>query len=239
MTVKKNGVALALVKAVAVSVAVAFVFYSSLFGLIPGAVVGVYVFRIEKEKSRARWKRKTLLQFKNMISALQAGLEAGNSMERAFISATNDMRELYGTNSDMVFEMEKAARKLELSIPLEVAFSDMAKRYDLSEIYDFAEIITVIKRTGGNTVQIIRSTVEKLTDEIELDAELEVIVAAKRFEQQVMVYMPAMITVFLRVSNKGFLSPLYGNLTGILIMTVVLGANIGADYLGRRIVDIN
>ena len=135
--------------------------------------------------------------------------------------------------------MEKAARKLELSIPLEVAFSDMAKRYDLSEIYDFAEIITVIKRTGGNTVQIIRSTVEKLTDEIELDAELEVIVAAKRFEQQVMVYMPAMITVFLRVSNKGFLSPLYGNLTGILIMTVVLGANIGADYLGRRIVDIN
>ena len=114
----------------------------------------------------------------------------------------------------------------------------MAEELDQSEIYDFVEIISTIKRTGGNAVRIIRNTVEKLTDEIELDAELEVMVAAKKYEQQIMVFMPALIVVFLRMTTDGFMAPLYGSPLGIIIMSVVLLINVGADLLGRRIVDI-
>lgn len=64
-------------------------------------------------------------------------------------------------------------------------------------------------------------------------------VASKKLEQQMMVFMPAVLILFLRVTSKGFLSPLYDTILGQIIMTVVLGINIFADYLGKRIVDIN
>ena len=53
-----------------------------------------------------------------------------------------------------------------------------------------------------------------------------------------MVFMPALIVVFLRMTTDGFMAPLYGSPLGIIIMSVVLLINVGADLLGRRIVDI-
>ena len=86
---------------------------------------------------------------------------------------------------------------------------------------------------------MIKDTVEKLVSEIELRQELEVMVAAKKLEQQVMIYMPAFIIIFLRSTNRGFLDPLYGNIVGFSIMSVVLAVNVCADLLGKKIVDIH
>ena len=227
-----------LTKSVIAACLAALVFYNSIIGLLPGALLAVYVYKTEKKKYEEKLKRKHLLEFKNMINAMQASLEAGNSPERALISAGSDMQQLYGNKSLIVSEIKKIEKKLKLNIPLEKALYEMAERIDLSEIYDFVEIISTIKKSGGNAVRIIRNTVEKMTDEIELQAELEVMVAAKRFEQQIMVYMPSFIILFLRITNDGFLNPLYAGPLGIAIMSVILLINVGADYLGRRIVDI-
>ena len=227
-----------LTKSVIAACLAALVFYNSIIGLLPGVLLAVYVYKTEKKKYEEKLKRKHLLEFKNMINAMQASLEAGNSPERALISAGSDMQQLYGNKSLIVSEIKKIEKKLKLNIPLEKALYEMAERIDLSEIYDFVEIISTIKRSGGNAVRIIRNTVEKMTDEIELQAELEVMVAAKKFEQQIMVYMPSFIILFLRITNDGFLNPLYAGPLGIAIMSVILLINVGADYLGRRIVDI-
>lgn len=234
----KRDIAYALLKALLIMLLVAFVFYDKVLGLLPGAIVGLYVFRIEKKRYEGKRRRRLLLEFKNMINAMQSSLEAGNSIERALISSGGDMQDLYGSKSVMVREIRIIEKKLRLNIPLEKSMAEMAEKLDISEIYDFVEIISTIKRTGGNAVKIIRNTVEKLTEEIELDAELEVMVAAKKMEQQIMVFMPALIVIFLRITTEGFLSPLYGSPLGILIMSVVLSINVGADYLGRRIVEI-
>ena len=228
----------ALFKASVMAVLVAFVFYNRLLGLIPGLFVAVYVFKLQKKSYEEKQRRRILLEFKNMINAMQSSLEAGNSIERAIISAGKDMQDLYGDKSEIVKQIKIIEKKLRLNIPLETALAEMAEELDQSEIYDFVEIISTIKRTGGNAVRIIRNTVEKLTDEIELDAELEVMVAAKKYEQQIMVFMPALIVVFLRMTTDGFMAPLYGSPLGIIIMSVVLLINVGADLLGRRIVDI-
>ena len=227
-----------LTKSVIAACLAALVFYNSIIGLLPGALLAVYVYKTEKKKYEEKLKRKHLLEFKNMINAMQASLEAGNSLERALISAGSDMQQLYGNKTLIVSEIKKIEKKLKLNIPLETALYEMAERIDLSEIYDFVEIISTIKKSGGNAVRIIRNTVEKMTDEIELQAELEVMVAAKKFEQQIMVYMPSFIILFLRITNDGFLNPLYAGPLGIAIMSVILLINVGADYLGRRIVDI-
>ena len=174
-----------------------------------------------------------------MLIAMQSALEAGNSMERSLREAGEEMRQLYGDKSRIVRELVLIDKKLKLNISLEEALMEFADRVDIKEICDFVEVISAVKKTGGNAIKIIKDTVNRIVEVIELGAELEVMVASKKLEQQMMVFMPAVLILFLRVTSKGFLSPLYDTILGQIIMTVVLGINIFADYLGKRIVDIN
>ena len=215
------------------------VYYKSILGIPAGVVVGIYAFRQRYKRVKIRNKQKILIQFKNMIIAMQSVLEAGKSMENAIIMAGQEISPMYGEDAKIVKEIKLLEKKLNLSISFEKALKDFAENLDIEEIYDFVDVISTIKRTGGNAIKVIKDTVEKIVGEIELREELEVIVAAKKLEQQIMVFMPSLILLFLRLTNRDFLSPLYGGITGTLIMTIALSVNLAADYLGKRIVEIN
>ncbi|MCR5213459.1 MAG: hypothetical protein K6E10_03520 [Eubacterium sp.] len=215
-----------------------YVFYKSIFGLIPVTLLGFYVFRINSREKLRKKKSLVLDQFKNMLTSMQGAIESGNSMERAILLSRRDLVELYGNDIELVKELDVLEKKLKVNKSLPEGLREMADNLELSEIQDFIQVISITLRTGGNTVQIVKDTVKRIVENIELDAELEVMVAGKRLEQQIMTYMPAGIILFLQVTSGDFLDPLYGNLTGRILMTLILFGNIFADYLGKRIVDV-
>ena len=216
----------------------AYIYYDSIFGLPPGIIVGIYAYREYRKRYISSQRRKLLVEFSNTITAMQSALEAGNSIERSLMMASEDMKRMYGGSSVMSEALEVVKRKTDLGISFEKALNDMACELELKEINDFALVLITIKTTGGNAIKVIKETVEKIVSGIELQEELEVMVASKKLEQQIMIFMPAFIILFLRLTSRGFMNPLYGNIIGALIMTVVLAANIGADRLGKYIVNI-
>ena len=224
---------------ISAAVSLAVVYFANLWGVIPASLAGVYIYKVLIENMKRKKRQRILGQFKAMLIAMQSALEAGNSMERSLREAVEEMRQLYGDKSRIVRELVLIDKKLKLNISLEEALMEFADRVDIKEICDFVEVISAVKKTGGNAIKIIKDTVNRIVEVIELGAELEVMVASKKLEQQMMVFMPAVLILFLRVTSKGFLSPLYDTILGQIIMTVVLGINIFADYLGKRIVDIN
>ncbi|MBO4591859.1 MAG: type II secretion system F family protein [Eubacterium sp.] len=225
--------------ALILTIGVAYIFYNSVFGIPVGIGVGIYGYRAEMKRAAVRKERKILDQFKNMIIAMQSALEAGNSMENALMSAGRDLKKMYSEDSEMLVQIRLVEKKLRLNVPFEKALNEMADNIEYEEVRDFVNVITIIKRTGGNAIKVIKDTVDKLVSEIELRQELEVMVAAKKLEQQVMIYMPAFIVLFLRTTNKGFMDPLYDSMVGAGIMTVVVVANVLADMLGKKIVNIH
>lgn len=231
--------ALAIAVSIVGSLVIAFIFFGHLWGVIPGGLAGIYIYKVMVENLRRKKRQELLGQFKAMLIAMQSALEAGNSMERSLKESAEEMRQLYGDKSRIFRELVIIDKKLRLNISLEEALKEFADRVDIKEIYDFVEVISAVKKTGGNAIKIIKDTVNRIVEVIELGAELEVIVASKKLEQQLMVITPAVVILFLRVTSKGFLSPLYDTILGQIIMTVVLGINVFADYLGKRIVDIN
>ena len=231
--------ALAIAVSIVGALVIAFIFFGHLWGIIPGGLAGIYIYKVMVENLRRKKRQELLGQFKAMLIAMQSALEAGNSMERSLKEAAEEMRQLYGDKSRIFRELVIIDKKLRLNISLEEALKEFADRVDIKEIYDFVEVISAVKKTGGNAIKIIKDTVNRIVEVIELGAELEVIVASKKLEQQLMVITPAVVILFLRVTSKGFLSPLYDTILGQIIMTVVLGINVFADYLGKRIVDIN
>lgn len=57
-------------------------------------------------------------------------------------------------------------------------------------------------------------------------------------EQKVMSAIPALIIIYLKVTARDFIEPLYGNVSGMLIMTGCLIIYLISNVWSKRIVNI-
>ena len=64
-------------------------------------------------------------------------------------------------------------------------------------------------------------------------------ITGKRLEQRVMVCMPLVITLYLRLTSPEYIDVLYGNVMGIIVMTICLLIYAAAVMLAQKITDIN
>ena len=63
-------------------------------------------------------------------------------------------------------------------------------------------------------------------------------IAARKYEQKLMSFMPAGIILYLRLTFQGFIDRMYGNLSGVAVMTVCLAIYAGALWIGKKMTDI-
>lgn len=226
------------VKGIGIAAVVATLFYNALYGLIPGSIVGMLFIRKDIRRIKEKKRKELLIAFRSLIGALDSALAAGYSLENAFLSAEQDMRQLYSEKSLINIELKSMKQKLLIRIPLWRLFFELGEKNNLDEIKDFALVIETAQKTGGNTIKIIRRTVENISMKIDVDQEIQVMVAAKEMEKRVMTVMPPIIILYLRVANGNFMKPLYEGVASILFMTICLGLILVADAIGEKIVRI-
>ena len=68
---------------------------------------------------------------------------------------------------------------------------------------------------------------------------METVISGKRMEQKVMSIMPFGIILYLKLTAREFIAPLYGNILGMSVMTVCLIVYVIADGWAKRIVNID
>ena len=107
-----------------------------------------------------------------------------------------------------------------------------------------AELLGVSRQTisnwesGGNLMSIIRNTADQIGDKIDVKREIDTMLAAKKYEFQVMSVIPFGIVLYMTVSFPEFMGNLYGNIAGRGVMTGCLIIYLGAYGLGRKIIEI-
>ena len=134
------------------------------------------------------------------------------------------------------FAISEAQQKM--SIPVEELFLDFGKRSGIEDIENFAAVLYIAKRNGGDLGKVIEKVTRMLGDKIDVKKEIEATLTAKKSEQMIMSLMPAGIILYLQLASPGFLDMLYGNLFGWCAMTVCLAVYGGAYWMGKKIVDI-
>lgn len=184
-------------------------------------------------------KRKLELEFRDVILSVASNLQAGYSVENAFREAYKDIVLLYGTESVMAGEMRLIFRKLSNNEQLESALLNLAKRSDVQDIRDFADIFSIAKRGGGDMRMIIANTAAIIGDKKEVRREIETVVSEKKLEQQIMKYIPFFIIFYISLTTKGYFESLYHNLLGWIVMTVALLIYMAACKLSDRILQID
>lgn len=209
--------------------------YQAVFLLFPFAFVDYQNLKKAKLKEQ---KRQLVMQFKSMMNALVASLNAGYSLESAFSGVKKDLEPVYEKKAAIFEEIDGILAGLKVNIPLEKLLKDFGSRSGIEDIRNFANVVTAAKRSGGNLIHIMQKTMNSISDKLAVEEEIETLITGKKLEERIMMVMPYGIMFYLRWSNKEFFEVLYHNALGVMIMTAFLIVIYIADVWAGKIMEI-
>lgn len=217
---------------------VSYLFYSSFLSFI--FLLPYMYIALKKEKERLCQKRLEQLrvEFREGIQALLSALDTGYSVENAFQEACKDLKMIYPEDTYITIEFRRIVQGIRMNKPVEGLLHDLGERSGLEEIQNFAEIFSIAKRSGGDLLMIIRSTVQTIRERIEVRNEIQTMISGKRLEQRLMNIVPFGILAYVRLTSGGLLDVMYGNFTGVLIMSLCLLVYLFAAGIAEKIVDV-
>ncbi len=228
-----------LIVSLSATMLLAWLFYRSLWGMVLFPVVLAVIRRQMKREKLKKRKRQLLQEFKAAMQALAAALLAGYSMENAWRETEREMTGLYGKKALIVKELCRMNAAVRVNESVEQVLAEFAGRSGCEEIEGFADIFLFAKRSGGDYVKIIRTTIGKMNGRMEVDQEIAAVLAGKRLEGRIMNGMPLLILAYMTVASGDFLDVLYGNALGVCIMTGVLAGYGAALRLSARVLEIS
>ena len=235
---EKREIRKVLMMSLVLTILISFLFYRSVWGFICFPLVCLMFFRREKILGKERRNRQLLEEFVNGIKVLNISLQAGISMENGWREVEKELRVMYGEDSLFLKEVKGINHSVALNVPIEKLILQFAYRSGLEDVIVFAELFEYGKRSGGNWRRIIQEIVQHIQDKYDAEKEIEVMVASKKLEQQVLNIIPLGILLFLQISSWDYMCVLYHNPVGILCMSICLVSYGFAFVLSEKILGI-
>ena len=218
--------------------AISYLFYGSWISFVFLSPFLVFYMR-EWEQKRIRQKKAEFRnQFCTAIQSISVALGVGYSAENALKEAMGDLQLLYSKETRIRKEFYYMIRQMEMNLPVEQIFYEFAERTEDEDVKMFANVFGMAKRTGGDMIEIIRNTVWQIGEKREVQREIETMMAAKKMEFQVMSVVPIVMIGYIKWAFPDFMRVLYGNMLGVVVMSICLGIYILAYAWGKRMIEI-
>ena len=166
-------------------------------------------------------------------------VSVGSTEHGLFYETQKELKILYPPEARISKELLVITRKLRMHIPVEQVLEEFAEQVLSEDVKSFVTVFVTAKKSGGDMIGIIRNTTNQIGDKIEVKREIDTMLAAKKYEFQIMSVVPYGIIGYMSLSFPEFMNELYGNMAGIGVMTLCLGIYAGAYYLGIRILRID
>lgn len=217
----------------------AYLFYENFLALILLSPLGILCAKRQLSAIRHRKVYELRTQFKDAMMAVSFSLNVGYSLENSFSEALHELRTLYSSDSMIVKEFSIIVNRIGRNEKLENVLYDFAQKSEIDDIRYFAEVFKYARTSGGDMISIIKNTVRTISEKIETENEIQVVISAKKMEQKIMSVVPFIIIGYLKLTSADFIAKLYNNIAGVLVMSVCLILYIAAVGLSKKIVDIS
>jgi len=200
--------------------AVGYLFYLN-FAIAGMFSLSSFYFLELRRKRRLKQRKAALIsQFKQALYALSACLSAGRSLENSIQETVADLQMLYANPQTLIIvEFTNVIQKLRNGENIESALHQFSERAQVEDIYNFVDVLTVCKRSGGNIIEVIRRTAAMIGEKIEVQQDIALLIAQKKFESQILIIAPLAIIATLCFGSPDYMQPLYHGMTGRAIMT--------------------
>ena len=225
-------------KSVSLVLLAAYVFYDSFGAALILIPAGIFYMRDCIVDLSEKKEREFLGQFKDSIQAVAAGLKAGYSVENAIRGAERDIEPLYGTDKRIRREFSLMTRQLDMNMSTGAVLDEFAGRTGQEDVENFVNVFAAAKKSGGDSIAIIRNAVQLISDRIDTEKEIRTMIASQKLEFDIMCVVPFAIILYMKATFGEFLGALYGNAAGVCVMTVCLLLYVAAYRTGRKIIRI-
>ena len=225
-------------KSVSLVLLAAYVFYDSFGAALILIPAGIFYMRDCIADLSEKKEREFLGQFKDSIQAVAAGLKAGYSVENAIRGAERDIEPLYGPDKRIRREFSLMTRQLDMNMSTGAVLDEFAGRTGQEDVENFVNVFAAAKKSGGDSIAIIRNAVQLISDRIDTEKEIRTMIASQKLEFDIMCVVPFAIILYMKATFGEFLGALYGNAAGVCVMTVCLLLYVAAYRTGRKIIRI-
>lgn len=219
--------------------AVGYIFYHS---IILSAILMLFAVKwpaIRTKQIIEKRKNQLSLQFKDMLYSLSSALSVGKSVETGLADSLKDLAVIYpDPNTDILVELEYILRGISVNNTIEEMFSQFAERAHLEDIENFVDIFVTCKRTGGDLIEVMRSTSNTIGEKIEIKQEIETSISGKKYEFNFMMVMPVIMVLFLTVTSGDYMAPVFNTIVGKIAMTAAIGTFAVSYLVGSKIMKI-
>lgn len=219
---------------------IGYVFYHNVILALIVALFAVKAPKIRTRQIIEKRKSQLALQFKDMLYSLSSALSVGKSVETGIRDSLQDLQVIYpDPQTDILVELELILRGLGMNNTIEEMFGQFAERAHLEDIDNFVDIFVTCKRTGGDLIEVMRSTSNTIGDKIEVKQEIETMISGKKYEFNVLMIMPVVMILFLTLTSGDYMAPVFSTIAGRIAMTAAIGFFALAYVVGSKIMKIN
>lgn len=177
-------------------------------------------------------------EFRDVMAILYSSTAAGGTIEKALRDARQDMKASGNRYPLLLPEFERMCLRMDRNIPVDEVLSDFAARSQDEDITYFVELLAIAKKSGGSLADIIHHTADMMNMRMEINSEIETVLAGKRGELKVMLVVPPAILLYMNLCSPDYMAVLYDTLAGRAVMITALSAYGIAALIGRKILDI-
>jgi tight adherence protein B len=218
---------------------IGFIFYKNVMIACLLATSSLYFLRIRRRQLLQRRKNELNDQFKQALFSLSSSLSAGRSFENSIAETVQDLQMLYANpQTYIIVEFNVIVQKLRNGENVETALKQFSERADMEDIRNFSDVLSICKRSGGNLIEVIRRTAAMIGEKIEIQQDIALLVAQKRFESRILSFAPLVIVALLSFSSPDYMLPLYESYIGKTIMTLALLFLFGCFRITNKIMNI-
>lgn len=166
-------------------------------------------------------RAKILEQLPDFVEHMVRALAAGNSLEEALYSATEDaehpIRGLFLS----------VARQVRLGAPIEDVLDEAALIHDVNDVRVMAMAARVNRRYGGSLRRIFKSLVQAIRERDAAARELRALTAETRFSAVVLAVVPIGLSLYILSQNPDYYVDMWNQSSGriLLLVSVFLQAS--------------
>ena len=213
----------------------AYFFYRSVLAFLCLSPILFFYQKYKKKRMVKRRMEELEKEFREVLLSVTSSLQAGYSVENAFLESYRDISGLFGTSCDMAKELLIMKKGMENGMGMEQLLHNLGSRCPEGEIKEFVEVFSVAMKSGGRIGEVIKRTVDLIREKAEIKEELETLVHAKQMENRIMCMVPFFILLYINLTSPGYFDVLYHNVVGVVIMTICMLLYLAAVCMADRI----
>lgn len=163
-----------------------------------------------------------------MVRAQQSG--------HAFISALQITAT--ETRAPISLELRKVFDEINLGMSVQSAMNHLAARIDSKEIRYFVVAVLIQNETGGNLADVLRKTANLIRERQKIAGVVRVLSAEGRISAWILSVMPFLLAFLLYLINPEFISALWKDEMGLVMLGVSFGLMLVGVFWMSRLVQI-